>query len=649
MSVNKQQEVAERVRGDLLGVMGDVADCQRRWRWSALSSGFAGARDKLANPEYDVVVCGEVKRGKSSFINALIGQDLLPTGVKETTSQVFRISAAKKESFALVFEDGHWESISREELARYGSQTAADLEGMPLFRGRQLRWIEVKTPAVFLPEGVHLVDTPGLGALYAAHSEITGRYITQADAVIFTIDSGQPLTQSEMRFLETCMEVTPNILFIQTKTDLKSESDWQDIQKRNETLLNTRFHKEGRPPFRVFPVSSKLLAESARESDAQERAYLLEDSLFDVAKRGLELVMFRATGWTRCAWAAAEASRYVDTTRKALDEQLKVLLSESASEKDDLRRKKLQVRSEFQKQWGAEGAKRNQFMTELNRIMQGVRSSAAHIGSQGTELYSALSREINNLSSREAIEAFAREMPDRVQSSVSKEWREIIVAAQNQVKRLDEKLPMLPESDAPFFVNLPSVNIQKGSLWDRVKHTNIDGMIGGGLATVAAGLFMLTGGLATIAIAAGTVIAAWKGHDKILSQQMEAARRELRDQLIKLLAQCHAALCAADIAKGRPMAIVDAFIEDTIAKVKSTLEEQYSDHKERLEAQERTLEEQAKLTGQQRESQIAEIRAQLERNSELQQQLQRLVDELREMQAQLNKAEAEMVVPSART
>ncbi len=43
MSVNKQQEVAERVRGDLLGVMGDVADCQRRWRWSALSSG--GSRD----------------------------------------------------------------------------------------------------------------------------------------------------------------------------------------------------------------------------------------------------------------------------------------------------------------------------------------------------------------------------------------------------------------------------------------------------------------------------------------------------------------------------------------------------------------------------------------------------------------------------
>jgi GTP-binding protein EngB required for normal cell division len=641
MSVNKQQEVAVRVRGNLLEVMGDVADCQRRWRWSALSSGFAGARDKLANPEYDVVVCGEVKRGKSSFINALIGQDLLPTGVKETTSQVFRISAAKKESFALVFEDGHQESISRDELARYGSQTAADLEGMPLFRGRQLRWIEVTTPAVFLPEGVHLVDTPGLGALYAAHSEITGRYITQADAVIFTIDSGQPLTQSEMRFLETCMEVTPNILFIQTKTDLKSESEWQDIQKRNETLLNTRFHKEGRPPFRVFPVSSKLLAESARESDAQERAYLLEDSLFDVAKRGLELVMFRATGWTRCAWAAAEASRYVDTTRKALDEQLKVLLSESASEKDDLRRKKLQVRSEFQKQWGAEGAKRNQFMTELNRIMQGVRSSAAHIGSQGTELYSALSREINNLSSREAIETFAREMPDRVQSGVSKEWREIIVAAQKQVKQLDEKLPMLPESDAPFFVNLPTVTVKDPSVWDRVKNTNIDGMIGGSLAAIAAGFF-LTGGLATIAVVAGTLLGATKGYERIKNQQLEAARNELRQQLMGLLAQCRGALCAADIKHGHSMAKVDAFIEDTIAKVKTTLEEQYSGHKERLEAQERTLEEQAKLTGQQREAQIAEIRAQLERNSELQQQLQRLVDELRDMQTKLNQAESEL-------
>ncbi len=87
---------------------------------------------------------------------------------------------------------------------------------------------------------------------------ITGRYVTQADAVIFTIDSGQPLTRSEMRFLETCMEVTPNILFIQTKLDSMQEPEWRQIQKRNETLLNTRFHKEGRPPFRVFPVSSHL-------------------------------------------------------------------------------------------------------------------------------------------------------------------------------------------------------------------------------------------------------------------------------------------------------------------------------------------------------------------------------------------------------
>ena len=641
MNVNELQETADRLRDDVLKSLDDVAGCQRCWKWSALPACFAQARDALANPEYDIVICGEVKRGKSSFVNALIGRDLLPVGVKETTSQVFRISSSRKESFALVFDDGHREEINGEELGRYGSQTQADLEGQPLFRGRTLRWIEVKTPCVFLPEGVHLVDTPGLGALYSAHSAITGRYITQADAVIFTIDSGQPLTQSEKRFLERCMEVTPNILFIQTKIDTKGESEWRDIQERNEKLLNTAFHKEGRPPFRVFPVSSTLLADSARETNEQDRAYMLEDSLFDAAKRGLELVMFRATGWTRCAWAAAEASRYMASTHKALEEQLQVLLSESASEKDELRRKKMQVRADFQKQWGAEGGKRNQFLSELNRIMQGVRSNASYIGAQGTDLYTKLTKEINNLGSREAIESFAREMPERVQADVAREWHDIILSAQKQIAQLDKDTPMLPETDAPFLVHLPSVTVRDPSIWDRVKNTNIDGMVGGTLAALAAGFF-LTGGIATLAIAAGTLLGATRGYSRIMQQQLEAARNELRQNLVALLAQCRNALCAADMRSGNPVAKVEAFIEDTQAKVKVALEDQFAGHKARLEEQERTLEEQAALTGQQRDAAIADTRHRLERSGEIRTRLEGLVNGLREMQAALNQAESEL-------
>lgn len=47
--------------------------------------------DRLRNEEFEVVVCGEVKKGKSSFINAIIGEDILPVDTKVATSQAFRI------------------------------------------------------------------------------------------------------------------------------------------------------------------------------------------------------------------------------------------------------------------------------------------------------------------------------------------------------------------------------------------------------------------------------------------------------------------------------------------------------------------------------------------------------------------------------
>lgn len=625
-------------RSSLLKSLEAVEGFQRYWQILSIPKSFNNARIALAEDDYNIVICGEVKRGKSSFINALIGKDLLPVGVKETTSQVFRISASSSESFALIFDDGNREAITREQLVKYGSQVAADMEGQPMFRGRTLKWIEVNTPCAFLPDGVHLVDTPGLGALYAAHSEITNRYITQADAVIFVLDSGQPLTQPEKTFLDRCMEITPNILFIQTKIDTKSEAEWKKIRARNEELLNAAFHREGRPKFRVFPVASTLLADAARESDEKERAYLLEDSLFDKARKGLELVMFRATGWTRCAWAAAEATRFVEQCRRSLEEQLKVLMTESAGEKDDLRKKKAEVRASFQNQWGATGAKRTQFLHEVGKTLNGVRTSANAIGAIGTDLYSRFINEINGLATLEQVKAYANDLPEKVQAASAKEWQELILAAQSQIAALDKSLPMIPDGQQPLYVNLPRVTVRDPSLWDRIKSTNIDGMVGGSLAALAAGFF-LTGGLATAAVAIGALVGASKGYEKIMNQQLDGAKNELRQHMHALLGRCRTALCVPDMAHGNPTARVDAFIEETQARVKATLEDQYLAHKSGLEEQERKLEEQAALTGEKRTAEIAATQDKLKEIAGIQDRLKGTVDQLRVMQDELNRAE----------
>src|SRR5207248_1651765 len=116
--------------------------------------------------------------------------------------------------YRLRFEDGSHKHVTQDELSRYGSQVVADAEGTPQL-DQTIRWIEVDVPARFLPEKVCICDTPGLGAMHAKHAEITHRFVPDADAVIFVVDSGQPIVQAETKFIDQLLSVTPSLFFVQ--------------------------------------------------------------------------------------------------------------------------------------------------------------------------------------------------------------------------------------------------------------------------------------------------------------------------------------------------------------------------------------------------------------------------------------------------
>src|SRR5215210_3482153 len=197
-------------------------------------------RRKLRENAYKVLVVGEAKRGKSTFVNALIGRDILPTDVQVATNQVFSIRPAKQEAYRVRYEDGSAREISAGDLPRYGSQVMADAGIIPT-PDKIIRWIEVDMPVKFLPPGISVLDTPGLGALYAGHARITQRFVPEADAVIFVLESGQPVVDEDLKFIEQILTVTRKIFFVQTKIDRYSKEDWQAIQRRNMQILAAKF------------------------------------------------------------------------------------------------------------------------------------------------------------------------------------------------------------------------------------------------------------------------------------------------------------------------------------------------------------------------------------------------------------------------
>jgi dynamin family protein len=104
-------------------------------------------RQKLNENAYKVLVVGEAKRGKSTFVNALIGRDILPTDVDVATSQVFNVRPSEQEAYRLRFEDGSEREIPPEDLPLYGSQRVANTGFLPT-SDRVICCIEVKDAKV---------------------------------------------------------------------------------------------------------------------------------------------------------------------------------------------------------------------------------------------------------------------------------------------------------------------------------------------------------------------------------------------------------------------------------------------------------------------------------------------------------------------
>ena len=124
----------------------------------------------------------------------------------------------------------------------------------------------------FLPEGVSMIDTPGIGSTYPHHTAITKQYIKQADAAMFVMNP-TPLEDIEVDFLKEIVSVTPGILFVTTKIDQNGNDSVEESLKRNRQIIETAVGSELPFGISMLKMSSKLLLEAAAEKDEMTNVY----------------------------------------------------------------------------------------------------------------------------------------------------------------------------------------------------------------------------------------------------------------------------------------------------------------------------------------------------------------------------------------
>jgi ribosome biogenesis GTPase A len=306
---------------------------------------------KLDSERLSLVVLGEFNHGKSTLINALLGQDLLPVGVTPTTAVLSQVSWGEATRAEAVFESGQRKAI---DPARLGDWLTVAAEAATRAGSDRLDQVAITCPAPILRDGVTIVDTPGVNDINEQRADITYGYIPRADAVLFLLDATQILSASERQFLEERILRTSRdrLVFVVAKADLLDEAELA------EAIAFARQHLAGIVPEPVvLPVSAKSARRGAGGAGidalgkhleaslgASRRRLLLDHALADAGRasafvrqslgmrrRSLELPLPELT--ERVARAEARLS----SGKRALDEAQTTIRAETAALKARVR------------------------------------------------------------------------------------------------------------------------------------------------------------------------------------------------------------------------------------------------------------------------------------------------------------------------
>ncbi|NJD62487.1 MAG: hypothetical protein FIA93_07175, partial [Deltaproteobacteria bacterium] len=165
----------------------------------------------------DVAVLGQFKAGKSSFLNGLIGKDVLPVNVLPATAVITRIGHGTTEQVLVRHLAGGLEEIALEDLSEFVTEqrNPGNVKAVSI--------VDVELPALEDFKGTRFVDTPGLGSVFAHNTKVSMDWLPRVGGVLVAVSVNHPLSEQDLNLLVEVFRHTPETAILLTKADLVSE------------------------------------------------------------------------------------------------------------------------------------------------------------------------------------------------------------------------------------------------------------------------------------------------------------------------------------------------------------------------------------------------------------------------------------------
>ena len=549
---------------------------------------FTTMKQILDKGEMTIVVCGKVKNGKSSLINAIIGRELLPVCTDVATSQVFKLIHSEKDSFFVVYINGDRKPITQEQLSAYGSQASINKDGL-MDADKSIAYIEIGTQMDFLPKGISILDTPGIGATYPRHTAITKQCIKMADSALFVLNP-TPLGKIEIDFLQEVANITPNIMFVMTKVDDENiETAVPENLKRNADIINKAIGDKLYRGVNILTMSSTTLMEAAQSEDQEFVDFNMRMSGYQAVKEEMSNLVSLTKGFYRVSEAFNFSLKYYNQVLHNLEKHLQTAKADGkkALEISQQINEARQRLSNFGK------SKQQEIMSEVDiRLRAFDLTFRQKMQSRGPIIEKYYS-EIENLDNN-SLQGYADKLGGTLSDELRNEWEQLQYTLKQGIMSLlisySETLQQNPDGTdgiVPFspddITDLESVTFRKRAL-----NARNEAMIGIGGLTIAsylgATVIPVIGPLIIIGGLGYTIYGLFAGNTRAKAETLAANKRKLKQFVSDTVQDFFKLYTEVSLENGQYNSLLDGCKESIRTYAKETLSSIHDKYAQQVKA-----------------------------------------------------------------
>lgn len=267
------------------------------------------SRERLARP-LTIAVMGEFSSGKSTFVNALLGEVVAPMGVLPTTTTINVFRRGPSGGARVHNRDGSIATVAKHDIHAF-------LQGLDDVAASRVRHIEIERTSARMGDAA-VVDTPGLNALDSFHERVAREFVDEADAIIWIFSATRGGAASEAGVLKSMRADGRQVLGVLNKVDTL------DPEEREELVgyLRSQFADV---LLDILPVCASAALEQRTTGAGPTR----EDDPFRLLEEALEMHFLRHARELKRSLAARRLGEALARTRAAVREAISALEAKS--------------------------------------------------------------------------------------------------------------------------------------------------------------------------------------------------------------------------------------------------------------------------------------------------------------------------------